>query len=204
MGASDAQRNANGPEGARRAGFSLRRFSTAKAAVLGAGGLASAVAGVLGLVFLVWPALKPESPPAAASGRIVPEELEIVDRGLPLGDYCRRRGLPCPGLSPAQLGARGHVVSFAVEAEGYEDKRLPLRWSMYAAATGQRVADPAFNDQAAWPDDTYVPARRQDRNTGEFWVPLPGDPGTYYVRLELYPHEGARLDAQDTGPFEVR
>ena len=122
---------------------------------------------------------------------------------MPLGDFCRRRGLPCDGYNSADLQRPGNVVSYTVEAVGYAGKELAVRWSMYDAETRARVAEPALNDQDGWPDGLYTPAAERDRNSGELWVPLPPMAGEFFVRLELLPPDGGRLDAKDSAPFDA-
>jgi hypothetical protein len=38
----------------------------------------------------------------------------------------------------------------------------------------------------------------EDSGSGEFWVPLPRDMGSYFVRLGVYDEDGDRLDYEDT------
>ena len=141
------------------------------------------------------------APPSQLAGRL--SEVAVADRALPLGDFCARRNLPCTGYDAAQLRRPGNVVGYTIEAVGYRDQRLSIRWSLYDAETNARVPEPALTDQAGWPDGNYTPAAERDQNSGELWVPFPPRSGRFFVRLELHPPAGARLDWEDTEPFSV-
>jgi hypothetical protein len=130
-------------------------------------------------------------------------DAQIVDRFVPMERYCERRpdATDCSAATRNELTTPGHVVAVTVEASGYGGKALPLKWSTYDAVTRRRLTAPA----PGWPDAGYVPDadRDSDRNQLELWVPVPADPGEYYVLLELYPDAGSRLATAETDPFVV-
>jgi hypothetical protein len=127
----------------------------------------------------------------------------IADSSLSLGDFCDRRSLPCDSVDESERLRPGNVFGYTIETVGYEGQRLPIKWSMYDAATNRRVTEPTLLYQDGWPDGVYTPAAATDRNSGELWVPLPPTSGRFFVRLELFPPDGARLDWEDSPPFDV-
>lgn len=138
---------------------------------------------------------------ASLSGTLT--NVELADPLISLGDYCDRRGLPCSSYDAVDRRRPGNVFSYSIETIGYEGEQLPIRWSMYDAQSGQRIDEPTHVYQDGWPDGVYTPFATQDRNSGELWIPLSSSPGTFFVRLELYPPDGARLDWEDSEPFDV-
>jgi hypothetical protein len=91
-------------------------------------------------------------------------------------------------------GGPRFVFKFKATIKGYPaGKKCEVRWTMYNADTGEILPDPKFQDQHA----TYIiPRRYGDERAGTFKVPVPGNPGRYYVELSLFPPDksGERLD----------
>ena len=159
------------------------------------------VIGVLTLVFLLIPALRPGSGPTEFGATLSDPRLE---QGVTLADVYGRRNLQIPAeFSASELATAGALVSFDVVIEGFRGKTCLLTWSLFEDATDTRVADATLLEQPGWPDGTYVPAGQRDQASGEIWIRLPEQPGTYFVRLELIDPNGQRITSLDSEPFVV-
>lgn len=159
------------------------------------------IIGVLTLVFLLIPALRPGSGPTEFGATLSDPRLE---QGVTLADVYDRRGLQVPAeFSAAELATAGALVSFDVVIEGFQGKTCLLTWSLFDDATDTRVADETLLEQPGWPDGTYVPAGQRDQASGEIWIRLPEQPGAYFVRLELIDPNGQRITSLDSEPFAV-
>ncbi|HEY7034025.1 MAG TPA: hypothetical protein VH482_21995 [Thermomicrobiales bacterium] len=161
----------------------------------------SLIVGILTVVFLLWPALRPESGPSTFGATLSDPRFE---QGVTLADVYDRRGTSPPATySQAQLATAGTLVGFVVVIEGFEGKTCRLTWSLFDAETHARVADETFLDQLGWPDGTFTPAAVHDQASGEVWVRRPERAGSYFVRLELFDPNGQLLTSLDSEPYEV-
>jgi hypothetical protein len=92
----------------------------------------------------------------------------------------------------------GVVVSTDLELTGLRDEKLTLSWSLWQAAGGVRLSGEWLNDNVA-----YVIKPRSDHTTTtlDVWIPLPREPGSYFVRVDL--RSGAtRIDSGESERFE--
>lgn len=159
------------------------------------------IIGVLTLVFLLLPALRPGSGPTEFGASLTDPRLE---QGVALADVYARRGLQVPAdYSAAERATVGALVSFDVVIEGFQGRTCRLTWSLFEDATDTRVADAALLEQPGWPDGVFTPAGQRDQASGEIWIKLPEQPGTYFVRLELIDPNGQRITSLDSEPFVV-
>jgi hypothetical protein len=135
---------------------------------------------VLGVVFVLWPSLKPEPPPAARSATL---SNVTLDRSVAFGQYLDRIKLTRAPYTPATLSRRGAYVEFDYAIAGYKGKRLPLRWQLVDASTA---------DQLAQSEDLGIKAQATtDRGTWFVWVPLPhGHARRFFVQIQLYKQDG--------------
>jgi hypothetical protein len=139
------------------------------------------IATLLGVVFLLWPSLKPQGAPptkAAALSNLT------LDRDITFAQYLDRKALSREPYQAADLSRRGAFVSFGFTIEGYKDKRLPLRWQLVDEGTGDQITQ--SRDVAITPDaDT-------DQGNWDVWVPVPRSHARrFYVQLQLYNDRGA-------------
>jgi hypothetical protein len=134
---------------------------------------------VTGLTFGLWPALKPEEPPASKGATLRNLTLEK----LSFGQYLDRIAQSRSGWHPAQLDRQGALVSVDIEIEGYRNKRLPLRLQLIDSRTGEQVA---------LSRERYVnPEANKDQGSYPIWVPLPRGRGRrFFVQIELLDDRG--------------
>jgi hypothetical protein len=92
-------------------------------------------------------------------------------------------------------GTGGVTVNFTAEIEGYEGKECPVTYVLYNSSRS-KVSDEI---EAL----TLKPESNKDQGSAEIWVPHPGTPGTYYVRIRVYPpdYSGAALHYIDSPTF---
>jgi hypothetical protein len=138
---------------------------------------------VLGLVFLLWPSLKPE-PPAAVKPEPPPAVKEAhlsditVDRHVTFAAYLDRGAYSRMSITRADLRRTGVLIGFAFTIQGYEGRRLPLRWQLIDARTGEQVSQRQ--------DLFIVPEAAADRSTFPIWVrPPSGRRRVFFVEVEL-------------------
>ena len=92
----------------------------------------------------------------------------------------------------------GVTLSFDLELEGFSGKKAEVRWSLYDAGARKRVPrDWLVNRRAL----ALRPEAEFDRESSEFWVPLPKRRGPFFVRLTVYDDEGERLTFSDSKSF---
>jgi hypothetical protein len=73
-------------------------------------------------------------------------------------------------------------VNFKVTIEGYPaGEKCEVRWTVYDAKTREKLPGPKFQGQM------YVDPGRYWTKGGPLKVPLPEEPGDYYVKLKLFP-----------------
>jgi hypothetical protein len=103
-------------------------------------------------------------------------------------------------FTDAQLAVLGTVVSIRVRLQGYEDREIPLRWTMYDAAIGQPTGGERFTDRTGM---VFKPRAADRVGRAKVWVPNPEEPGIYRIRFELFDDTDQFLDERDTEEFEV-
>jgi hypothetical protein len=154
----------------------LRPLQIAKAI----GAVATFAATVTGLLFGLWPALKPTDPPATKGAAL---SNATVDR-VRFGQYLDRDGRSRSPYGSALLERRGALVGFDLNVKGYLNKRLPLRLQLLDARTGDQV------NQAR--DFSFIPRATDDHNSLSFWMPVPsGRDRRFYVEVQLLDNRGA-------------
>jgi hypothetical protein len=156
-----------------------------------AAGVSFAVA-VLGLVFLLWPSLKPEPPAAVKEAHL--SDI-TVDRHVTFAAYLDRGAYSRMSITRADLRRMGVLIGFAFTIQGYKGRRLPLRWQLIDARTGEQVSQRQ--------DLFIVPEAAADRSTFPIWVrPPSGRRRVFFVEVELRDDRSpAPLDRLRTPPF---
>ncbi|MBA2298734.1 MAG: hypothetical protein H0W14_11940 [Actinobacteria bacterium] len=159
-----------------------------------AGAIVGLIAGILGLVFIAFPAWRPQPPPD--TGTVQVSDVR-VRQPVSFGRYLKRLKLPPGNLSEQQLSRRGVLIEFQAQIEGFKGKQLPLRWELNDAATN----DPVDEDQAV----TIKPSTNNEGRTWFVWAPAPESTGKYYVTVTIYqPPKGevdVPLEAFDSPEF---
>jgi TIR domain len=155
---------------------------------------AGALIAVVGVLFMLWPSLMPEGAPATKAAKL---SNPTLDRDISFGQYLDRKALPRRPYPSAQLAQRGAFVAFDFRVEGYRGKRLPLRWQLVDARTGDQISQSrAF---AITPDATT------DQGSWDVWVPVPRERRRVYVQVQLYDDDGiVPVGRMRTATFSTR
>jgi hypothetical protein len=157
---------------ARKAPGRLRAVPTVARAVTGVVGF---VAALLGVVFVLWPSLKPEGPPAEQSATLSQAQ---VDTGMTFGQYLDRIGMSRRPYERTTLDRRGAYVEFDFSVRGYKDQHLPLGWQLLDARTGAQLGHAR--------DLRLTPKADRDGGSWEFWIPLARSAPRMYAQIALY------------------
>jgi len=137
------------------------------------------VAALLGVVFVLFPALKPEGPAPTKSATLSNPVREM----LSWGQYLDRKDLDRGPYDDAALRRRGIFVEFDYAIEGYKEKALPLRWQLIDARGGDQLGKSR--------DTQIVPEASTDKASWDVWVPLPQRRvQRVFVQLQLYEQRG--------------
>jgi hypothetical protein len=148
---------------------SLPRVARATAAIVGF------VATTIGIVFGLWPSLRPD-PPATNRGAKLSDAQ--VEAGMTFGQYLDRIEQSRKPYGETDLARRGAFVEFDFSVRGYKDKFLPLRWQLVEARSGTQL------DQSR--DLRLKPQVSTDAGSWSVWVPMPRRTRRMYVQIQLY------------------
>lgn len=153
-------------------------MSVASAVTLVAAVLA-AVISTTGLVFDLWPSLKPD--PKERVGAKV--ESLARDINVPRWKYLRR--VARTKAKPTGKGAKelGNVYYIRAEIQGFKRSTLRLRWFTYESISHERLKGWRGSDRD---EPVFKPQAPINTQIAQVWVPTPSEPGDYYVRFELY------------------
>jgi len=144
------------------------------------GAAVSFAATLVGLIFVLWPALKPDGLPVAKGASVTDVTLDRAS----FGQYLARVAVSRSGYPQAQLKRPGVLVGVELKVKGYRDKRLPIRWQIVDERTGDQIQQSR--------DLFYTPSASEDQNTWSIWVPLPRGRGRrFFVEVELLDDRGA-------------
>jgi len=101
-------------------------------------------------------------------------------------------------VSSGRTEPTGVTLSFDLELEGFSGSKAVVRWSLFDAGARKRVPrDWLVNRRAL----ELQPEAAFDRESSEFWVPLPKRRGPFFVRLTVYNEDGERLTFADSKSF---
>lgn len=156
--------------------------------------------GILTLLFLIQPALRPGDDSPVLGAEIA---APIVETGVALGDYFERIDTLPDDAMKQNLSLAGVVVSFDLVVYGHKDSAVTLRSTVLDADTLNPVEAEWLVDQPGWPNGVFIAEAAEDRVNAEIWIAQPDEPGAYVVRLNLFNADGVRLDSQDSAPFEL-
>lgn len=104
-------------------------------------------------------------------------------------------GPPVPAVVDEPLGA---VVGLDVELVGLRDRSVLLTWSLWRQGGEARLYGEWLATNPAY---RLLPSSQRDTAGLELWVPLPKEPGPYFVRLTLSVDD-ASLASADSGPVD--
>lgn len=149
--------------------------------------VAAAIVTILGLVFLLFPHLKPREP--------------LQTRAASLSNV---------RVSPRE--SEGIVVRFNAQITGYLGQSLPVMWTLYDTETGRpaRYAQALGPQEAARrtgsPTASFAPRVESQSFSAEIHIPRPPPPlegRTWKVRLEIVDPTGETVAYIETEPFSV-
>lgn len=92
----------------------------------------------------------------------------------------------------------GAVVGLDIELVGLRNRSLLLDWSLWRQGGDARLYGQWLETNPAY---RLIPSTQRDTASMDLWVPLPKDPGPYFVRLTLRV-DGAPLASADSDPME--
>jgi hypothetical protein len=150
--------------------------------VRGIAGAVGFAATVIGLIFVLWPSLKPEGPPAEQGATLSNAQ---VDTGMTFGEYLDRIEQSRRPFERSALAQRGAFVEFDFAVRGYKDKHLPLGWQLLDARSGAQL------DQSR----ALRVTPRADRDAGAWnvWIPLRRSARRVYAQIALYNASGVPI-----------
>jgi hypothetical protein len=135
------------------------------------------ISGVVGLLFLLFPGIRPESPSAGRdrSASLTGLKLEPTTRGHYL-DYADLRK---SGLTKGQLDQQGAMATFKVTLVGYKGKSLPLQRQLVDVDSGDVIGETR--------DFTLEPNSDAENGMPFWdWVPLRPGRGSYVMVFKLF------------------
>ena len=191
-----------------------RRLGTAGVALLTA--LLALASGTVGLVFDIWPELRPDP----RTTRAAEVSVLAVERAVPFDDWlhrvtptsktyaARRRaylrrafaGMPAPDAAGtrAALSVQGQLIYVRMHIEGFKRRSLRLRWSMYRVAGQRRLATEGLQNATG---ASVVGAAPSDTSVVLIWTPSVVVRGAIFARFEVVDKTGAVLAVADSAHF---
>jgi hypothetical protein len=171
----------------RRRASRLRALPGVVRAIAGAVGFAATV---IGIVFVLWPSLKPAPPPADKGATLSNAQVET---GLTFGAYLDRIGQSRRPYGDEQLRAVGAYVEFDFAVRGYKGQHLPLGWQLLDARSGVQLG----RDRAL----RVTPKADRDAGSWNIWIPLRRASPRMYAQIALYNLDGVPIARVRTAPF---
>jgi hypothetical protein len=147
-----------------------------------AGVIVGLVSGVVGLLFLFFPGLRPSTGGVPAADQLPMISAVTANPGVTQGAFLASHDRKPTGFTKAQLAVVGSSISAQLQIFGYKGKHLPLEDQVIDAKTQQPVA--TGRQFVITPDVDKV-----SRPWWE-WVPLPAGRGSYYVEVKLFDERG--------------
>lgn len=174
------------------------------------GALAAAISAILGLIFLVYPRLKPVAP-EMPSPKVTLRNLQVRHWGK------------VPGANEV-FGDCYHrvIIYFKARVEGCKGLSLPIYWDLENAdpkipytsifcgpVIGSNMPPRSEGKASSWrgnpgsPTSGFKPTTQDESFEGEIWVDTNYRGGAWRVRLEVTGPEGKLLGDADTEPFQI-
>lgn len=159
-----------------------------------AGTIVALVSGVIGLLFVLDPNLKPSGKAPTQSAKLSQLRIEPATRH----EYLDRIGSPARPYTKRELAARGELLRFRVAITGFDGKRLVLRSELFAHG-GKQVAESKALQ--------ITPTTGTVEASQYLWLPLPTRRGEFHAVIELGQQKQnyfQSLDTLETPPFSRR
>ena len=102
------------------------------------------------------------------------------------------------GNSSAKIEPLGELISVDMEIKGLQGQSVILSWSIFPQNRTRHLPREWLRDY-----DSYLLAPTTNDDTGslDMWIPLPRQPGPYYVHLAMTVN-GVGLASSESGPFD--
>lgn len=158
------------------------------------GAIVALVSGILGLVFLLKPDLKPSGAPQKQAATL--SQLN-VEPSASFREYLARIDQPVRPYTDHDLARRGALLRFRVAATGFKGEHLVLKWELFDRRSGNQIDESKAT--------TLTPTNETNEAIWYFWVPLPRRPGKFYAVVELSQQKKSSLlglDTLQTSPFQ--
>ena len=151
------------------------------------------VGALLGVVFVLFPALKPEGEAPVRNATLS----DLTYEKLSWGSYLDRESVDATQFPDSMLRRRGVLVGFDATIEGYKKRDLPLRWQLVDARSGVQL------DESK--DYRLESLSAKDGGHPAVWVPLPSRrSGHVRVLVELFEDSGRDpIDTLETPPIRL-
>ncbi len=92
----------------------------------------------------------------------------------------------------------GELLSVDMELAGLQGQPMLLSWSIFQEGGQSHMSRNWLGNFAAYRLEATT---SDDSGTLEMWIPLPRQPGPYFVRLTIATTGGVSLASMDSGPF---
>jgi hypothetical protein len=162
-----------------------------------AGTIVALVSGVVGLLFVLKPDLKPSGKAPKQAATLSQASFE---QSAPYSEYLAKTNVPTGPYTKHLLARRGALVGVHVAVTGYEGNHLLLIWKLFAQPSGNQIDE----SKATTPTRYKITPRNETTERTPFvWVPLPSRPGKFVAHVELVQQEDPYqpLATLDTSPF---
>ena len=92
----------------------------------------------------------------------------------------------------------GELVSVDLELAGLQGQRVLLSWSIFPKGSRSHLSGKWLGNFVAY---SLQATTNDDTGTLEMWIPLPRQPGPYFIHLTLT-SGGESLAGMNSGPFD--
>jgi hypothetical protein len=157
-----------------------------------AGTIVALVSGVVGLVFLLKPDLKPSGKAPTQAVTLSQLKIELASRR----EYLDRIGSPVQPYTERELARHGELLRFRAAITGFEGKPLIVRSELFARGSGKQLEESKALK--------ITPPAGTVEGDQTLWLPLPNRRGKFYAVVELGQQKEnyfQSLDTLETPPF---
>ena len=103
------------------------------------------------------------------------------------------------GGTSSQRQPLGELISVNLELLGLQGQPVFLSWSIFQEGGQNNLSGNWLGNFVAY---RLEGTTSDDTGTLEMWIPLPKQPGPYFVHLSLSTAGGDNLTSMDSGPFD--
>lgn len=162
-----------------------------------AGTIVALVSGVVGLLFVLKPDLKPSGKAPKQAATLSQASFE---QSAPYSEYLAKTNVPTGPYTKHLLARRGALVGVHVAVTGYEGNHLLLIWKLFAQPSGNQIDESKATTPTRY---KITPSNETTERTPFVWVPLPSRPGKFVAHVELVQQEDPYqpLATLDTSAF---